>query len=148
MLHATLSKLPKPLDIDHLVQKAVDLFNHHPPEKLPGVAWWRVSSNSVLKTTRNLGSLQNQTLADGIRFFQKEATEIRRKDALLQAQKQMRGMFLRYRRPVTWTGAAVAFALLALLLRSDAAVSYASFLSPLSSQMYRLVVDVWRRIVS
>jgi hypothetical protein len=123
MLHSILSKLPKPLDLEDLIKRTVDLFNQHPPESLPGRAWSHVSRNSVLKTTRNLSSLANQSTSDGERFFQKEAAEIRRREALAHTQKRLRALAYRYRRPAAWTGTAFLFALVAFWVRRDSTVS-------------------------
>ncbi|PWW76410.1 hypothetical protein C7212DRAFT_187435 [Tuber magnatum] len=51
ILHSTLSKLPKPLDLDDLISRAVSLLEQQPPESLS--TWRKVSSRSVLKTSRN-----------------------------------------------------------------------------------------------
>ncbi|KAF3942221.1 hypothetical protein ABW19_dt0200238 [Dactylella cylindrospora] len=48
MLHSVLCKLPKPLDLEGLIAKAVDLQTTYPPEKLH--IWRKVPSSSVLKT--------------------------------------------------------------------------------------------------
>lgn len=114
MLHSILSKLPKPLDLEGLIQKARTLFKQYPPEHLPNRVWWSVSSSSVLKTTRNLHTLATQSLQDGERLFQKQAAEIRRQDAYKHAKQRTQALAYRYRRPVRWTGAAILVALLAL----------------------------------
>jgi hypothetical protein len=72
MLHSILSKLPKPLDLEALISKTMELYEKHPPEKLPFRVWWWISSNSVLRTTRNLAA--KQTLEDGEKLFQKQAS--------------------------------------------------------------------------
>ncbi|CUS07077.1 unnamed protein product [Tuber aestivum] len=51
MLHSILSKLPKPLDLEDLISRAVSLLEQQPPESLS--TWHKVSSRSVLKTSRN-----------------------------------------------------------------------------------------------
>ncbi len=147
MLHSILSKLPKPLDLDSLIEHTVTLFRKYPPEKLPGRAWPHISSNSVLKTTRHLHDPTKQTLADGERHFEKEAAEIRRQDALERTQKQARILLRRYRRPATWTGTAVLFALLALYARSDASPSVTAWSSALAG-IQRTLFDAWRRYLS
>jgi len=48
MLHSILSKLPKPLDLEGLILKAIALQTTHPPHDLP--IWKKVPSSSVLKT--------------------------------------------------------------------------------------------------
>ncbi|CAZ86023.1 unnamed protein product [Tuber melanosporum] len=52
ILHSILSKLPKPLDLDDLISRAVSLLEQQPPESLS--TWHKVSSRSVLKTSRSL----------------------------------------------------------------------------------------------
>lgn len=147
MLHSILSKLPKPLDLDSLIEHTVTLFQKYPPEKLPGRAWPHISSNSVLKKTRHLHDPTKQTLADGERHFEKEAAEIRRQDALERTQKQACILLRRYRRPATWTGTAVLFALLALYARSDASPSVTAWSSALAG-IQRTLFDAWRRYLS
>lgn len=114
MLHSILSKLPKPLDLEGLIQKARTLFKKYPPEQLPNRVWRSISSNSVLKTTRNPHSLATQTLQDGKRLFQKQAAEIQRQDAYKYAKQRVQALAYRYRRPARWTGAAILVAVLAL----------------------------------
>lgn len=114
MLHSILSKLPKPLDLEGLIRSTRDLFKRYPPEHLPNRVWRRVSSHSVLKTTRDSHALATQTLQDGERLFQKQAAEIRRQDALKYAKQRVQALAYRYRRPVQWTGAAILVAALAL----------------------------------
>jgi len=50
MLHSILSKLPKPLDLEGWISRAILLLGKRPPEKLS--TWRRVSKYSVLKTSR------------------------------------------------------------------------------------------------
>jgi len=50
MLHSILSKLPKPLDLEGWISRAILLLGRRPPEKLS--TWRRVSKYSVLKTSR------------------------------------------------------------------------------------------------
>ena len=147
MLHVTLSKLPKPLDLDNLIKKAVGLFNQYPPEKLPGTAWWRISVNSVLKTTRKLDDLLKQTPSDGMRFYQKEAAEIQRRDALARTQKHIRTLAYQYRRPATWTGAAVAFALIALYFQGDALSRYPVGILPVWNSLQQRFFSIWRQMM-
>ena len=53
MLHSVLSKLPKPLDLEGLIKKALILLEKYPPEKLS--TWKQISNKSVLKTSRQAG---------------------------------------------------------------------------------------------
>lgn len=116
MLHSVLSKLPKPLDLEGLIRRTRALFRSHPPERLPNRIWRTVSSNSVLKTTRDPHALAAQTLQDGERLFQKQSAEIRRQDAVRYAKQRIQALAHRYRRPAQWTGAAILVAMLALHL--------------------------------
>lgn len=93
MLHSVLSKLPKPLDLEALISKTMDLFSSHPPPNLPFRAWGKVSMYSVLKTTR--GSTKKQTLRDGEELFEMQALQLRRAELTQHAMNKL----WKYRRP-------------------------------------------------
>jgi TBC1 domain family member 20 len=95
MLHFTLSKLPQPLDLEALISKTMRLFNTYPPQYLPHRAWWKISSQSVLKTSRNLK--EKQSLKNGEELFAKQAAQLRREDLQKKALQAM----WKYRRPAT-----------------------------------------------
>jgi TBC1 domain family member 20 len=78
MLHFTLSKLPQPLKIETLISKSLLLFKNHPPERLPGFIWWKMSSLSVLKTSSSLK--KKQTLKDGEELFRQQVRQMRRQE--------------------------------------------------------------------
>ena len=80
MLHITMSKLPKPVDWDILIENAMALFRQHPPQLLlpPSIWWWKISPYSVLKTTRDAQELKRQSLNDGKFFFEKHAAQVKR----------------------------------------------------------------------
>jgi TBC1 domain family member 20 len=101
MLHFTLSKLPQPLDLEELISSTLSLFNEHPPEKLPHFAWWKVSANSVLKTSRSLDD--KQTLKQGEALFRRQAQQLQREE---QRQKLM-ALAWKYRRPAGSIAAAL-----------------------------------------
>jgi len=113
MLHFTLSKLPKPLDIEQIIVSAITLFRAHPPEKLPNGAWKQISSNSVLKTTRDTHALQAQTVQDGEKWLDRQATQIRRAQQLDTIRKQAWGM----RRQGGYFGVALVVGVLSLWFR-------------------------------
>lgn len=121
MLHSILSKLPKALDLENLIHRTRTLFERYPPERLPNQTWRQVSSNSVLKTTRNPQALAMQSLQEGEHLFAKHAAEIRMHDALVGTQKRIQALASRYRRPARWTGAAILIAVLAWCMREDSA---------------------------
>ncbi|KAL4911286.1 hypothetical protein BDW74DRAFT_142710 [Aspergillus multicolor] len=75
MLHFTLSKLPQPLDLEGLISRAVQLYRDHPPETLPFGAWRKLSSCSVLKTTRD--DLRTQSTSRAVELFQKQTNQLR-----------------------------------------------------------------------
>lgn len=119
ILHSILQKLPKPLDIENLIRRTRTLFERYPPEQLPNRTWRQVSSNSVLKTTRDPQALAMQSLQEGEQFLAKHAAEIRRHDALVETKKRIQALAYRCRRPARWTGAAILIAVLALCMRGD-----------------------------
>lgn len=123
MLGSILTKLPKPLDLESLIGRASELFQRHPPHRLPNRAWNRVSPNSVLKTTHDWGKLQEQTLQDGERLFDLQAEEIQRAHAWKKKKLELNRLAKRYRQPMKYTGAAILIAVLALALRSSGAQS-------------------------
>ena len=83
MLHFTLSKLPNPLNLDSLICGTTQLFTNYPPQNLPHLVWWRISSHSVLKTSRNL--IEKQSLKKGEELFLKQATQLQREEAQKKA---------------------------------------------------------------
>ena len=123
MLHAILSKLPKPLDLEGLIQRTIELRTQYPPNRLPGRVWSRISSSSVLKTTQDSEALHRQTLKDGERFFHQEATEIRRRDAVKAGLQQVQAIYQRHRRPALLTGGAMLVAILGFVMRLAGATS-------------------------
>lgn len=140
MLHATLSKLPKPLDLEGLIQRTIELRERHPPQKLPRRVWSRISSSSVLKTTQDPEALLEQTMQDGERYFHQEAVEIRRKEAMKARLQRAQALYRRYRRPTLLTGSAVLFAILGVLIRRSGATPVLSGLNVIRQQVF----DMWQ----
>jgi hypothetical protein len=91
MLHSILSKLPKPLDLEGWIARAIQLLKEQPPEKLS--TWRRVSHLSVLKTSRQPDTL---TLAAAEEIFQKQSRQLafrkKRKEFLLTMAKHKKPM--------------------------------------------------------
>jgi hypothetical protein len=113
MLHFTLSKLPQPLDLEELISSTLSLFKRHPPEKLPHFTWWKISWNSVLKTSRLLDD--KQTLEQGEAFFRSQAAQLQREE---QRQKLM-VLAWKYRRPAGSVAAALLVGAASLWLRKS-----------------------------
>ena len=111
MLHSVLSKLPKPLDLESLISKTIDLFQAHPPEALSGCAWSRISPFSVLKTTRDLS--RRQTLQDGEDLFVMQQLQLRRKEL----RERAIATIWSYKPLLGSVGLAVAVGIMALCLR-------------------------------
>ncbi|TVY80579.1 GTPase-activating protein gyp10 [Lachnellula suecica] len=101
MLHSILSKLPKPLNLEALIQNTVKLFEKLPPEKLN--TWWSISHSSVLKTARSPDQVRNQSLEDGEVYFKKQVQEMEWAD---QREKIFKVLW-KYRRPAGTIGMAV-----------------------------------------
>lgn len=118
LLHSVLSKLPKPLPLDALIAQALDLYHAHPPERLPGSAWRRISAHSALKTTRDPARLPEQSLAQGHTHFDRLALQLKRRQALRRAT----ALAWRNRRPAAAVVGALGVAVLAYWLRRDHAV--------------------------
>lgn len=146
MLHAILSKLPKPLDLEGLIQRTIQLRAKHPPKRLPGRVWSRISSSSVLKTTQDPEALLGQTLQDGERFFQQEAAEIRRRDALKARQQQIQTLAMRYRRPALLTGGAIMIAVLSVAMRRFGLTSLPGW--SLLFRFQQRVLDMWQQYMA
>ena len=122
MLHSILSKLPKPLNLEDLIQRTSEIYARHPPERLPGRAWSRVSANSVLKTTHDPMELARQTLADGEKFLERQAAEIKRAEDWKRRKLHLQQLARRYRKPArtaTYAGITVFAAVLAYWLRNS-----------------------------
>ena len=120
MLHFTLSKLPKPLNLEYLITRTLEVFEEHPPTSLPFGAWNRVSRFSALKTSRSTletckGVPAHQTLRDGIAFFQKQAKEIQR----FELQKRIRQTLWKNRRPIGSIGIAIVIGILSMWIQKD-----------------------------
>jgi len=75
ILHSILSKLPKPLDLDDLISRAVSLLEQQPPESLS--TWHKVSSRSVLKTSRTLDKIP-PSLSHAEELFSQQCRELER----------------------------------------------------------------------
>ena len=111
MLFFTLQKLPQPLDLEPLIKDATRLFRDHPPERLPGRVWQRLSTSSVLKTSRSSESPDSLRIAE--RYLVKQTEEVRWDE---RRQKALRTAF-RYRRPLASTALAVAIGAVSIWLR-------------------------------
>lgn len=146
MLHAILSKLPKPLDLEGLIQRTIELRAKYPPNRLPGRVWSRISSSSVLKTTQDPEALLGQTLQDGERYFQQEAAEIRRRDTLKARQQQIQMLARRYQRPALLTGSAIMIAVLGVALRRLGVTSLPGW--NLIFRLQQRALDIWQQYMA
>ncbi|TVY29467.1 TBC1 domain family member 20, partial [Lachnellula hyalina] len=117
MLHSILSKLPKPLDLEALIQNTAKLFEQHPPEKLS--LWRSISNSSVLKTARWEDQTVNQTLKDGEIFFNKQVQELEWADRRDRVFK----VVWKYRRPAGTIGLAVLVGVLSFWIRKSSGPS-------------------------
>ncbi|KAL1854375.1 GTPase-activating protein gyp8 [Diaporthe australafricana] len=115
IMHSILSKLPQPLDVDHLVAGACRLLEDHPPESLR--SWRRgVSLNSVLKTARSTRDCAAQSLDVGAYYFGQHILELQRQE---RKERIMHALW-RYRKPAKAVGVAVMFGVLAYWIRRSA----------------------------
>jgi len=107
LLHSVLSKLPKPLDLEGLIRKALKLLEKYPPEKLS--TWNHISGKSVLKTSRRAGPfrLNNRPAHPDLRkaenLFLRQAVEVERR----RKMKEMYGQVLKYKLKAVTIGVTV-----------------------------------------
>ncbi|KAL6231620.1 hypothetical protein BDW75DRAFT_219727 [Aspergillus navahoensis] len=111
MLHFTLSKLPQPLDLEGLISRAVRLFHDHPPESLSFGAWRKISSYSVLKTTRDIMRTQSMDAALGI--LQKQTKQLRNQER----REQFVGFIWSHRRTIGSVAVAVLVGAMSVWIR-------------------------------
>lgn len=101
MIHFTLSKLPRNLDLESLISSASEIYRANPPQNLPSFAWYHIPNSSVLKTSRDLSRLTTH----------KEALFLLRKqlDELQYEEKRKKAIDLawKYRRPASSIGTAI-----------------------------------------
>ncbi|MCJ1390947.1 hypothetical protein MMC18_003808 [Xylographa bjoerkii] len=111
MLHFTLSKLPKPLDVENMIARAKALVLEQPPEQLPFRAWNKISAYSVLKTTRGIS--KRQTLTQGEAFFAKQVTQLHR----AELRQKIRLVIWRYRKPAGGVGLALLIGMVSIWIQ-------------------------------
>ena len=134
MLHFTLSKLPKDLDLEALISRTLLVFHNHRPASLPFGSWRRISSYSVLKTTRAkgeplAGTPALQALQDGEAFFTHQAAELRR----TEMQRRVKQSLWKYRRPVGGVGLAILIGVFSIWLQRQTQPGYIGLLARISS---------------
>lgn len=147
MLHSILSKLPRPLDLESLIQVATDLFRCYPPERLPGRVWSRISTSSVLKTTRDFDALSKQRLEDGEKYFEQEAVELNRQAAREARNRRLQALARKYRRTATYSGLAVFVAVIAMLARGQNTVFLGSGFNTALAGLQRRALEIWQRFL-
>ncbi|KZF23442.1 RabGAP/TBC [Xylona heveae TC161] len=137
MLHSILSKLPKPLELEGLISKTMQLYDIHPPSRLPFGAWRRISRYSVLKTTRTPVEVAKQSLKEGEDLFQRQVTQLRRE----KLRQDLFGLMHKYKRPAGMAGLAISIAIISWLLRRQNILgSYAGL-----DKLPRLVLSLVQR---
>ena len=115
MLHFQLTRLPQPLDLQSYINKALTLFDTHPPERLPGLVWWRLPSSSVLKTSRCLTS--RQSLEDAEVIFKLQAKQLQREKIRQDLQRKASILLKKNKRPVVSITAALFVGCIAFWMR-------------------------------
>lgn len=113
IMHAILSKLPKPLDLDHLLTRSFSLHAAHPPASLPRHIWAPIDADSVLKSAADPARVAVQSLEEGQAAFHRQAARLRRQKLLLQAK----AWAWRNRRPVASLAFAMTVAVAAYLVQ-------------------------------
>jgi len=101
IMHAVLGRLPEPFDVEFHIARSVELFERLPPITLPGWAWWRISSSSVLKTSSTPAQIRSMTLEDGEGLVVQQEKEVHRMQVMkkiIMKAKYMRRRAWYYRR--------------------------------------------------
>lgn len=111
MLHFTLSKLPYPLDLEGLIQSAMQLFQDYPPESLPSRTWRRIPECSVLKTSRD--PFEKQTAEDAIQLFDEQTRHFHSEER----KKMVLGFLWNHRRTIGTVALAVFVGAMSIWLR-------------------------------
>ena len=148
MLHSVLSKLPKPLDLEGLISKALLLLEKYPPEKLS--TWVQISNKSVLKTSRRAGPFRSKDrpthpdLRQAEWLLVKQAAEVERKRKL----KEICDQVIKYKPQVLKIGVTVvvgvsAVAIGAYLSKSGGTLGWAELGKPLG--FVKSVLNYFRR---
>lgn len=130
ILNFVLSKLPKPLDLENLIGRAMVLFAKHPPGTLPFRTWRSISASSVLKTTQSNTKSDNSgvvrtdcTIEQGQQFFMKQMTDLKREETRQKILKQL----WKRRRPLTAVTAAVLVGVLSVWIQRNGATFFPWF---------------------
>lgn len=101
IFYVMLGKLPQPFDLEAHITQAVKLYERMPPQSLRW-AWWKVSSSSVLKATKNPYDVSNASLDQGQTLFNRQERGVRIVQAYQRAKLASRRFKMqawRYRRP-------------------------------------------------
>jgi hypothetical protein len=122
MLHLILSKIPRDLDLEALINDTVTLFDRYPPSTLR--TWKRISSSSCLKTAVTVQSCAAQSVADGRRFFDAQLRELRRLERWNELKRAARA----HRRSAGAIGVAVLVGIAAVYLRRHSTSSFINHL--------------------
>lgn len=108
MLHVTLSKLPKPTDLEDTIRQACVLLQSHPPQSLS--TWRQISSYSTLRTCRLPLDWTLIRLQEAERLLALQHEEFNRQ---VRDQKLTRQL-VQYRRLVIFAGLTVVIGLVAV----------------------------------
>ena len=138
MLHFTLSKLPKPMDLDGLITGTMQLFSQHPPPSLPFRIWRTISPYSVLKTTRRPESTAPymnpiESMSQGKAFFDRQAAQLR----WIERRDRTRAVIWRYRWSAGGLGIAIVVGGLSIWLQRQHESGLSGFLAGLWIRIHR-----------
>ncbi|KAL5594151.1 hypothetical protein BROUX41_001197 [Berkeleyomyces rouxiae] len=113
VLHAVLSQVPQPLDVEALIAGTMDLMRKYPPQSLS--AWRGISKYSCLKTYASSAESSSEAMQNAARNFQKQTRELEWQDT----QERMAKTLWKYRKPAQAVCAAVTVGLVAIYLRKN-----------------------------
>lgn len=142
IFHAVLGKLPQPFDLEFHIARAAELHERLSPQLLRSWPWWKLSSSSVLKSTRTPFDMSGLTLHDGELLFKQQEIKMKRQQALKSAAKSAKRIRLQlwYYRRSGALGLAIAVGVYAIWLgrTSGGGIRWANF-GPLGNVIKRTV---------
>lgn len=111
ILHVTLSKLPRPFDLEGLISYSMELFEEYPPESLPSSVWKRIPPSSVLKTSRTI--FDDHTAHDAVILFSEQTRQLRNEEM----RNRVLSSVWRHRKAIGSVGLAILVAAVSFWIR-------------------------------
>ena len=142
ILSATISKIPRPMDFEPVIQHCIELFQANPPHKLFRRVWWRISPSSVLKTTRNATVHDDHEAA---RLFDAQLSQWAWNKRWNKRQKAALSSLWKHRRPLSGIGATILIGLLSYWLQKESGYSIVSNMTGQAMELGKMLMQLVQR---